>query len=161
MTKKDILKLTLHPDVFPHVASIFVSLGILSNYRGEGCDMDKLLLTAKGRELLKKEGLKKADLEFVASYRDLFPPYRKGNVNTVIHNMNWLFANYSFKPEEVIEATKEYLASIDQKFCQHADHFIYKQMPNGAIRTTLVDFIEASKTAENEPKEDGYGNELV
>lgn len=158
MTKKELLKLALNKDVFYHVSYLLVSLGIVEAPSDKDPSINRLILTEKGRELVDSK-ITTLDEEFVKTYRALFPAYKKGDVALVVENLSWLINTHGCTEDEVLAAANAYLRTVeDPKYCQQADFVIYKTLPSGTVRNTILNFL-----GEDAPKEDGegYGWEVV
>lgn len=161
MTKRELLQLISSPEVFEKVSELLTSMGLMT-VPEKGKNLSQMALTLKGRETLKSKSLMISP-EFVRKFRTKFPVGKKGDANLAASNLSWLFTNYEITEEQVLAATDLYLSTIeDIKFCQQADLFIYKTLPGGAIRNTILTFLEDLETGEdNKVDEEGFGCELV
>jgi hypothetical protein len=161
MTKKEILRLILDPEVFSHLSYLLISLDLVTIPNKEEPSITRLVLTKKGKEILKSKTLS-IDAAYVRKYRSLFPVGKKGDANLTAQNLGWLFANHDVTSEQILKATELYLGTVDDmKYCQQADLFIYKTLPGGAVRNTILTFLDDLETGETNTDEEGYGCQIV
>lgn len=161
MTKRELLQLISSPEVFEKVTELLTSNGWIT-LPEKGKNLSQMALTYKGREILKSKSLAISP-EFVKKYRTKFPVGKKGDANLTVSNLAWLFNNYELTEDQVLRATDLYLNTIgDVHFCQQADLFIYKALPGGAIRNTILTFLEDLESGAEEMEDDeGFGCKLV
>lgn len=161
MTKKELFKLVLDKETFSHLAYLLMSLDLIKIPDKEDPNLSRLVLTAKGKEILKSKTLS-IDPAFIRKYRSLFPVGKKGDASLTAQNLAWLLSNYDFTEDQIIKATNSYLGTVDNmRYCQQADLFIYKTLPGGAIRNTILTFLEELDVDVNTEEEEGYGCEIV
>lgn len=160
MNKKDLLRLITDPSVFPHICSLLVSLDVITHFREEEEALTRLILTPKGEKLIEKTRAL-PNLVFIGRYRALFPSKKKGDAKLVAENLAWLINTYGVSEAQILDATERYILTLDDpKYCQPADYFIYKTLPNRAVRNTIIEFLNKNK----EEEEEGhafYGQEVV
>ena len=158
MKKTELLKLVLNPDVFHHVSYLLVSLGLVQTPSDKNPAMSRLVLTEAGERIISTKPAGVSQL-FIDSYRSLFTAYKKGEVKLVAENLSWLINTHECTEDQIIAATNAYLRTVDdKKYCQQADFFIYKNLTNGAVRSTILTFLNGEDL---EKEEEGYGWEVV
>lgn len=158
MTKKQLFKLLENRELQKRIVSILLSREIVELKLPEkGALFSNITLTDEGKILIDQTVITE---EFVAEYRNLFPPGKKGDLNGVTTKLQGLFTEVDVSEEDVMNATQLYLSEItDEKYCMQADYFIEKTT-DGTLRQAIRQFLERIQEDDNS-SEVKYGEQVI
>lgn len=159
MTKKQIFKLFEDQDLQKRIVGILLSRELveLEDLNNE-YSFSNIRLTT-----IAKAGFVNSAVteEFVQSFRELFPPGKRGNLSLIRERLHALFTEMDISQEEVLEATRMYIYELTNiKYCQYAHYFIEKRLEDGTTRQTLREFLERVEET-RESSSPRYGEELL
>lgn len=122
MITRDLRKLIENEEAY--ISSLFVSKEYATlKKRGKGYRFDNLNITPKGYDIIGIQNIITDD--YIKSLRDMFPPYHKGNMNSVREKLERFLGVNDYTLEQISDAFKTWNDMKQEPYCGKADNFIY------------------------------------
>lgn len=153
------MNINLESDLSPNAQVLLVHL-LKTSVKGkfltdEFLDKTKDELVEKGYLLSKKEMVfSKAKLsgfqiesveDWIEEYRKLFKGVKigvMGDPKACLNKMKEFLSENNYTKQQILDATKKYIATTDPRFLQQADYFISKRMGDGVLTSRLRNYCE-------------------